>query len=84
MFICLCHAVTDHEITAAVDNGLNDVGALMNELKVATQCGSCLNEVIEILNTHQGRPTSGHIGTPHIYGTKKSASLLCMAEKIVP
>lgn len=49
MYICLCHAVTDTEIIDAMSNGADNVTALMNELKVATQCGGCLNDVTEMV-----------------------------------
>lgn len=45
MYICLCHAVTDRTINEALENGASSVTELMKELKVATQCGSCLSDV---------------------------------------
>lgn len=53
MFVCLCHAVTDREINQAIDDGLQTVSELMSELKVATQCGGCLNEVMQMVGEQQ-------------------------------
>lgn len=53
MFVCLCHAVTDHEINAAIESGVDSVNALVKELKVATQCGGCLGEVSSLVAEHQ-------------------------------
>lgn len=53
MFVCLCHAVTDRDISQAMDDGVRTVPDLMNELKVATQCGGCLNEVMRMINEQQ-------------------------------
>lgn len=79
MFVCLCHAVTDHEISAAIDAGLDNVGALMRELNVATQCGSCLDEVVDLLEQPRVDST-GFLASPSIYGIKKSANTLCLAD----
>lgn len=57
MFICLCHAVTDETITTAIAEGHDSLTALMRELKVATQCGGCLSQVMEIVDIHQSSPT---------------------------
>lgn len=53
MFVCLCHAVTDKEITQAIDSGVQTVADLMDELKVATQCGGCLSEVTRLVSSQQ-------------------------------
>lgn len=69
MFICLCHAVTEHDITAAIEDGANSVHALMDTLKVATQCGSCFNEVHAIIESRQSydTPAIENITAPRIY-----------------
>jgi bacterioferritin-associated ferredoxin len=41
MYVCLCHAVTDHDIRAAANNGVASMEALGSELKVGTCCGRC-------------------------------------------
>jgi len=50
MFVCLCRAVTDHEILEAVDNGISDVGELAEACGVATGCGSCLESAQELID----------------------------------
>ncbi|MBS9778244.1 MAG: (2Fe-2S)-binding protein [Gammaproteobacteria bacterium] len=51
MYVCLCHGVTDKKINESIDNGASTVKDLMKELKVATQCGSCVSQVSEMLDT---------------------------------
>jgi bacterioferritin-associated ferredoxin len=41
MYVCICNAVTDHQIREAVDNGYDSLEKLRDELKVATGCGKC-------------------------------------------
>lgn len=41
MYVCLCRAVTDRDIEAAVDEGARSLKDLSLTLGVATQCGKC-------------------------------------------
>jgi len=49
MFVCLCKSVTDHEIRAAVDNGVHSFEEMQERLEVSTVCGACTCEVKQIL-----------------------------------
>lgn len=72
MFVCLCHAVTDKDIQHAVECGA-EINDIMRDLKAATHCGSCLDDVNDIIEaTKQAeQPT---LKNPHdminIYGKK--------------
>ena len=41
MYVCLCHAVTDHEIRDEVANGPASVEAVMQCTGAGTRCGGC-------------------------------------------
>ena len=41
MYVCLCRAVTDTDIAAAVDAGVNDLQQLEEHMGVGAGCGSC-------------------------------------------
>lgn len=41
MYVCLCKAVTDHQIRDAVREGKRSYVALCRELELARQCGRC-------------------------------------------
>ena len=49
MFVCLCKSVTDHEIKAAVDQGVSCFDGMQKRLQVSTVCGACECEVKQIL-----------------------------------
>lgn len=70
MYVCLCHAVTDHEINDAIAAGLDNVDALMHELNVATQCGSCLSQVFDLLESSNTPLAPQQLATPVIYTQK--------------
>ena len=41
MYVCICHAVTDTQITEFFSGGDKTLFDLRRELKVGTQCGRC-------------------------------------------
>ena len=45
MFVCLCKAITDHEIRDAVDQGVTSFADMQSHLNVSTVCGGCSCEV---------------------------------------
>ncbi len=49
MFVCLCKSVTDHEIRAAVDQGVTTFAQMQDRLEVSTVCGACSCEVKQIM-----------------------------------
>lgn len=49
MYVCLCNAVTDHDIRSAIDEGCQSVPALCARLGVATRCGQCREHTQELL-----------------------------------
>ncbi|HWP94533.1 MAG TPA: bacterioferritin-associated ferredoxin [Gammaproteobacteria bacterium] len=50
MYVCVCHAVTDREIRAAVDDGLCTLRELADTLGVATGCGKCARLARELID----------------------------------
>jgi|GEM_PF-2209656 len=49
MYICICNAITDKEVEAAVQDGARTLGDLQASLGVATCCGSCAETAMEYL-----------------------------------
>ncbi len=49
MYICICNAITDRQIKAAVANGATTLADLQTELGVATECGTCMESAIQLL-----------------------------------
>jgi bacterioferritin-associated ferredoxin len=49
MFVCLCNAVTDAMIEEEVRHGNNTLEQLVDTLKVATICGTCKNEIENVI-----------------------------------
>lgn len=49
MIVCLCEAVSDRTIRAAVESGANTVGAIARHTRAGTQCGSCACDLAKLL-----------------------------------
>lgn len=49
MYVCICNAVTDGQITTALKSGCEDVAELSQRLGVGTCCGSCLPTAEELV-----------------------------------
>ena len=41
MYICICNAVSDHEVRGAIALGARSLADLQSTLGVATRCGRC-------------------------------------------
>lgn len=63
MYICLCNQVTDKAIKRAIEGGCDDLSALQQELNVSTQCGTCVGDVLRLVEESQ---TSPQITTTHV------------------
>ena len=54
MYVCLCHAIKETDIKAAVERGCGDLEALGKCLGVGTRCGICRCEAQAIIDAaHQ-------------------------------
>lgn len=41
MYVCVCKAITDHQIRQAARNGVLTLDDLRRDLGVASECGNC-------------------------------------------
>lgn len=67
MYVCICQAVTDRQITEAVRQGARSVKDLRRDLGVTAECGRCAGCARDCLRSaQQGLGTSGS-GTSGIH-----------------
>lgn len=50
MYVCICQAVTDREIRHAVRDGVLSFEQLQLKLGVATCCGCCREQAVEVFH----------------------------------
>jgi bacterioferritin-associated ferredoxin len=58
LYICICHAVTDRDIRACIEDGADSMHALRQQLCVGTQCGKCARDVRGILREEKSGSAS--------------------------
>ncbi len=58
MYVCVCHAVTDRDITHAAANGARTVRDLRDSLGVAISCGLCAQCAQACLKKAHAQPSS--------------------------
>jgi bacterioferritin-associated ferredoxin len=63
MFVCICNAVTERDITSAVAAGCHSLRELRQQLGVGTCCGRCCNCARETLR--ETLQTSQYTHRPH-------------------
>ena len=49
MYVCLCKAITESQISAAVDEGADSLVKLRKKIGVADSCGSCIETTESII-----------------------------------
>jgi len=59
MIVCICKNISDKEIKAELNNGINSLCDLKRALGVATKCGMCECEVKQIVCTDKLNPEQG-------------------------
>jgi bacterioferritin-associated ferredoxin len=52
MIVCVCNNISDREIRAAIDLGIDSMAELHRELGVGTCCGKCVSYAREVLHEH--------------------------------
>ncbi|HEU0199288.1 MAG TPA: (2Fe-2S)-binding protein [Burkholderiaceae bacterium] len=50
MFVCICAAVTDHQIRRVVGAGAQSLDEVSMELGIAVRCGSCRQLAQEVIS----------------------------------
>ncbi|GAB5415074.1 MAG: bacterioferritin-associated ferredoxin [Congregibacter sp.] len=57
MYVCICNGITDKQIRKAVSSGASSLQELRDQLGVASQCGSCSDHAMMLLEDGQVRQT---------------------------
>lgn len=52
MYVCICNAVTDHQIQELVAQGAQSLSELKDQLGIASCCGCCADLASSFLTTH--------------------------------
>lgn len=50
MYVCICHAVTDHDVHAAVASGARSTAEIGERTGAGTGCGTCADRLCAIVD----------------------------------
>jgi bacterioferritin-associated ferredoxin len=53
MIICLCHRVSDRDIAREAAAGCTSFDALQEHTRVATACGVCLDDALQVFDSQR-------------------------------
>lgn len=56
MYVCICFAVTDHEIETEVRAGARTLREIAKRCGAGTGCGSCVHRIYALLCTYDTVP----------------------------
>jgi len=52
MYVCICRAVTEQEIKAAIEGGAEDIAAVTRACRAGDDCGACHGTIDDMLEEH--------------------------------
>jgi bacterioferritin-associated ferredoxin len=55
MFVCICQAVTEERVRAAIESGAETVSAVTSACCAGDDCGACHGVIEEMIEEHQER-----------------------------
>ncbi len=55
MYVCLCRAVTDHEIRDAIESGASSLDEISCATRAGSVCGGCVPDLARLLEACTGR-----------------------------
>lgn len=60
MYICICRAITDHQIREAAHAGAGSADAVCSLLGAGDGCGTCVDSIAALVEQSRGRRPKGH------------------------
>ncbi|ALJ35495.1 (2Fe-2S)-binding protein [Azospirillum brasilense] len=67
MYVCICHALNDKQVTKALENGARTPASVFRHYERQVQCGKCVPMMREMAQSHcanQCHSCSTHTATP--------------------
>jgi bacterioferritin-associated ferredoxin len=56
MYVCVCRAVTEDSVKAAIEGGARSVDAVTASCCAGDDCGACHQVIEQMIETHTGAP----------------------------
>ena len=59
MYVCICHALNDKQVSQALDNGARTPASVFRHFECQVQCGKCVPTMRAMAQDHYGNHPSG-------------------------
>ncbi|TAL81235.1 MAG: hypothetical protein EPN46_06985 [Candidimonas sp.] len=85
MFICICNAITERDVQAAVAGGAGSLSDLQAQLGIATACGCCADAALQYLpGARHGSPLQSEhgLGTGAMAGSAANDAAATLIETV--
>jgi bacterioferritin-associated ferredoxin len=56
MYVCVCRAVTEDKVKAAIEGGARSVDAVTANCCAGDDCGACHQVIEQMIEAHTGQP----------------------------
>lgn len=67
MIICVCNAVSEKQIREAIRGGASSIGDLRAQTGCGTNCGSCVETAISLLDEHRGEDSGSALDVLNLH-----------------
>jgi bacterioferritin-associated ferredoxin len=61
MYVCICRAVTEHEVKSVVERGAKTVEAVTQTCCAGDDCGACRDAIEDMIVERWGEPADGAV-----------------------
>jgi bacterioferritin-associated ferredoxin len=61
MFVCICRAVTEHEVKSAIEDGAKTVQAVTQSCCAGDDCGACRVAIEDLIEQRWGGAPDGTV-----------------------
>jgi bacterioferritin-associated ferredoxin len=74
MYVCICRAVTEHEVKAAIEDGARTVQAVTQSCCAGDDCGACHNFIEDMIDERWGAQADGAVHLPVVPERRERAA----------
>lgn len=65
MYVCICHALNDKKVKAALDNGASTPASVFRHYECQVQCGKCVPTMRAMADDHRSTCSGNHAACPN-------------------
>ena len=76
MYVCICRAVTEHEVRSVVERGAKTVEAVTQTCCAGDDCGACRDAIEDMIEERWGAKSDGAVHLPVVIAHSREDTLI--------